>query len=916
MGEAAGRDRMSAAGGRFAHDFPLDRFQRDAAAAIDQGRNVLVAAPTGSGKTVVGEMAVSAALDAGLRAFYTAPIKALSNQKFHDLATVLGRGAVGLLTGDHSINPHAPVVVMTTEVLRNMVYGASAALEDLGWVVLDEVHFLQDAYRGPVWEEVLIHTPARVRFACLSATVSNSAELGAWITAVRGPTTTVVEEKRPVHLEPMLLVGDRHGPSDRLVPLLVDGHPNPDGARFDVEVPGAGRGARGPAAGAPRSGRRSRFRTPRRVDVVERLEQEALLPAIVFIFSRAGCEEAAAQVRDAGIRLTTAEEAARIRDIAEAHVQDLEDADLGVLGWDGWAETLGRGIAAHHAGMVPAFREAVEQAFTEGLVKVVFATETLALGINMPARSVVIERLTKFTGDGHDMLTPSQFTQLTGRAGRRGIDEAGTAVVLWSPFVGFERVAALAASREFTLSSAFRPTYNMAVNLVDRHDREGAHAVLARSFAQFQADRSAGRLRGRRDTLAEQVGAEEERLASLAAAEGVTAADAAGYAALVAEERRLRRHRPGGRASVERSMVALRPGDVVQIRTAEGQRLLCVVSVAQRSRSVKVEAVTARGRLLRLDPGALGAPLHAVATVSLPVPYAPRDPSFRREVAARLRRVDPRKLERGTKPDRGGKTRKGGKGRGGGGGVDLGAAAEERAWVEAQHAVEAHPLHAHPRRHDLLTAADRVRRDRRDLAGAEARIARRGTDLVARFDAVLGVLEAYGHVEGWSLTPSGRRLRRIYHECDLLVSLALDAGLLEGLDAPAVAALASCLTYEHRSSEPPPPPDMPTRELRERFAVLCGLAGDLQRDERAAGLALTREPQAGFARAAWGWAAGRPLADVLTDDMSGGDFVRNTKQLVDLLRQLAVVVGGDAGQACDRAAELLRRDVVDAGTPE
>ena len=458
-------------------------------ASLDAGRNVLVAAPTGSGKTVVGEHAVALALADGAKAFYTAPIKALSNQKYADLVAVLGTDRVGLLTGDHAINGDAPVVVMTTEVLRNMVYAGAPALGGLGFVVLDEVHFLQDTYRGPVWEEVLIHTPAPVRFVCLSATVSNAEELGEWIGTLRGPTDTVVEHVRPIRLDALYFVGDRSADRDHLIPILVDGQPNPEGGRFDAEQlkPAAQRHVRG----------RRRFFTPRRLETIERLNDEDLLPAIYFIFSRAACSDAALHCLDAGLRLTDAAERERIRELVEARVVALSDADLDVLGYDRWSAALEAGIAAHHAGLIPAFREAVEDCFNEGLIKAVFATETLALGINMPARAVVIERLTKYNGESHEFLTPGQFTQLTGRAGRRGIDEQGTAVVLWSPFSSFAQVATLAASREFPLTSAFRPTYNMAANLMHRYDREPAQRVLARSFAQFQADRAVVTLRVR-----------------------------------------------------------------------------------------------------------------------------------------------------------------------------------------------------------------------------------------------------------------------------------------------------------------------------------------------------------------------------------------------------------------------------------
>ncbi|HEX4817078.1 MAG TPA: DEAD/DEAH box helicase, partial [Nonomuraea sp.] len=438
-----------------AYDFALDPFQLRAIDALEAGRSVLVAAPTGSGKTVVAEHAVAMGLRDGGKAFYTAPIKALSNQKYTDLARRHGSGKVGLLTGDNSINGDAPVVVMTTEVLRNMVYAGSPTLRSLRYVVLDEVHFLQDAYRGPVWEEVIIHLPPSVRLVCLSATVSNAEELAEWISTVRGPTEAIIEERRPVELQNLYCVGDKGSQDMHLLPTLVDGRPNPEAGRLDDETLHArGRGQRGRP--------RRRFFTPRRVEVIERLQDEGMLPAITFIFSRKACDEARDVCLDAGMRLTTPDERARVRAIVDERTATLSDADLDVLGFDRFVAGLEAGVAAHHAGMVPPFKEVVEACFTEGLTKAVFATETLALGVNMPARSVVIERLTKFSGERRELLTPGEYTQLTGRAGRRGIDEVGYAIVLWSPFVPFEQVAALASSRTYALRSAFRPTYNMA----------------------------------------------------------------------------------------------------------------------------------------------------------------------------------------------------------------------------------------------------------------------------------------------------------------------------------------------------------------------------------------------------------------------------------------------------------------------
>ena len=458
--------------------FELDRFQVEAMAAVDAGRSVLVSAPTSSGKTVVAEHAIDSALAAGRRAFYTAPIKALSNQKFRDLGERLGHDAVGLMTGDQVIAPEAPVVVMTTEVLRNMLYAGSPATEGLGWVVLDEVHFLEDPYRGAVWEEVVLNLAEDVGIVALSATVSNAEELGDWLTAERGPTTVVRENRRPVRLNSHYLVAERGRPR-RVHRLSIrrGNQSNPDGRRFDVDRQTRhGRGRRG-------------WASPRRDEVLAELSRHDMLPAIHFIFSRAGCDEARdVMIRD-GVKLNNAAEERAVDALVDDRLADLPEADLAALGVRAWRDGLRRGVAAHHAGLVPAFKEVTEELFAAGLLKIVYATETLALGVNLPARAVVIDRLTKFNGQTHQVLTPGQFTQLTGRAGRRGLDDEGHALVCWSPFVAFERVAGLAGSRDFVLRSAFRPTYNMVANLILGRTRSEAADLLSRSFAQFQLDR-------------------------------------------------------------------------------------------------------------------------------------------------------------------------------------------------------------------------------------------------------------------------------------------------------------------------------------------------------------------------------------------------------------------------------------------
>lgn len=458
--------------------FQLDRFQLEAIESIDAGRSVLVSAPTSSGKTVVAEHAIDCALRGGSRAFYTAPIKALSNQKYRDLSQRQGVGQVGLLTGDNTLWPTAPVVVMTTEVLRNMLYAESSQVDDLAWVILDEVHFLEDPYRGAVWEEVLLNLPPEIGIVALSATVSNAEELGAWMSEVRGPTDVVVEKRRPVPLQSHYLVVERSRKRHlQRIPVLTGGKPNRNGVRYDIDA----RGRRGHHG--------SRWSGPKRREVLRELRRSDLLPAIQFIFSRAGCDDARDSLIRDGVRLNDAEEAARVDAHLSNRLRGLTETDLVVLGADEWRSGLKMGIAAHHAGLLPLFKEITEELFASGLLKIVYATETLALGVNLPARSVVIEKLTKFTGETHEMLTPGQFAQLTGRAGRRGIDEKGHALVCWTPFVPFKEVARLARSRDFLLTSAFRPTYNMLANLMASRSRPAAHDLLRRSFAEFQTRR-------------------------------------------------------------------------------------------------------------------------------------------------------------------------------------------------------------------------------------------------------------------------------------------------------------------------------------------------------------------------------------------------------------------------------------------
>ena len=485
------------------YDFPPDDYQIEACEHLVAGRSVLVAAPTGAGKTVVGECACWLALRDGSKCFYTTPIKALSNQKYHDLLSRHGADAVGLLTGDQSVNGEAPIVVMTTEVLRNMLYAGSPTLKGLGYVVMDEVHYLADRFRGAVWEEVILMLPAAVSLVALSATVSNAEEFGEWLGQVRGGSGNgvgvVVSERRPVPLRQHVAVGrdlvdlfDGEAVNPKLKKIA---HMQAMALRTSFKGRNHGRPTR--RSGAPDTPHGPNL-TPSRRQLVLAMRRADLLPAIVFVFSRAGCDGAVKQLMGDGVALTSPYEREALLAIAAAHGTALTDDDKAAVEWDSFTRALGCGIAAHHAGLLPVFKAVVEEGFAAGLLKVVFATETLALGINMPARSVVIEKLVKFNGETHADVTPGEYTQLTGRAGRRGIDTLGHAIVLWRNGMNPAAVAGLASRRMYPLRSSFSPTYNMAVNLVATMGYDRALDLLQDSFAQFQADR---RRAGRASTL-------------------------------------------------------------------------------------------------------------------------------------------------------------------------------------------------------------------------------------------------------------------------------------------------------------------------------------------------------------------------------------------------------------------------------
>ena len=877
---AASRLRQAERGsalGRFAtgYDFTLDDFQVRACESVEAGRGVLVAAPTGSGKTVVGEYAVHLALEQGRKCFYTTPIKALSNQKYHDLVARHGAASIGLLTGDNSVNGEAPVIVMTTEVLRNMLYAGSTTLAGLGYVVMDEVHYLADRFRGAVWEEVIIHLPESVTVVSLSATVSNAEEFGEWLSAVRGDTDVVVEENRPVPLWQHVMVGSR------LLDLFVEGtgdgrrRVNPQLLRYSESVSRPGRGR--PPRGGHRPRRNGGAYPPGRVQVLERLERDGLLPAITFVFSRAGCDAAVMQCLSAGLRLTTTDEADEIRSIVEDRSADIADDDRRVLGYHDWLDGLERGVAAHHAGMLPTFKEVVEELFVRGLVRAVFATETLALGINMPARSVVLERLVKWNGETHAEVTPAEYTQLTGRAGRRGIDVEGHAVVLWQPQFDPMAVAGLASTRTYPLRSSFRPSYNMAVNLVRQVGRSAARKLLESSFAQFQADKAVV-------GLAQQIRRHEEAIEGYYEAMSCHLGDFEEYALLrrAIADREAELARQGTalrRAAAVESLERLRPGDVVRVPSGKFAGLAIVLDPGmpggRSGDGPRPTVLTEDRQVRRLSLMDFPVAVEPLTRLRIPRSFNPKVPASRRDLAAALRAKAP---DDGTRPHR----RRG----------PASAAADDERLLELRREMRAHPCHGCADREEHARWAERWLRLRRDTEKLQRRVESRTNTVARQFDRVCALLQDLGYLRGDEVTPPGRRLGRIYAELDLLAAESLREGLWDELDPAELAACVSALTHESRQPDDVSPPVLPRGRVRAVLGDMVRLWGELKELESDHALDFLREPDLGFAQAAWRWASGHRLEPVLLDgDLTAGDFVRAVRQLLDLLDQVAEAAG-------------------------
>ncbi len=869
-------------------DFPLDHFQIDACRALESGNSVLVAAPTGSGKTVVGEFAIFLARKQNAKAFYTTPIKALSNQKFHELIDIYGEKSVGLLTGDVSINGEAPIVVMTTEVLRNMLYVASSTLQGLSHVIMDEVHYLADRNRGAVWEEVILHLPMSVQITALSATVSNIEEFGAWLTSVRGETSVILEEHRPVPLW-QWVAADRE-----IHDLFVD----ETGNRINPALINLFRDDQRQVKGVRGRQRYSRH-TPYKERLISELDQSRMLPAIWFIFSRKGCDQAVEHCLNANVKLTSQAERAEILRLVTVRTADLPNDDLAALNFANWAEALGRGVAAHHAGLIPRFKEIIEELFQQGLIKLVFATETLALGINMPARSVVIEKLSKWNGESHVALSAGEYTQLTGRAGRRGIDDEGNSIVLWHENFDPLALGGLASTRTYPLKSSFRPGYNMAVNVIDALGFERTEGLLNESFAQFQSDQgSSGLLTQKRKN--------EQALAGYAEAMTCHLGDFLEYSGFrnqisEIEKGNVRNNRFLLSENIEKSLRELKPGDVIMAQ--HGRRTGPVVVIENLSgedfepRIVTMNLAKEVRRMRRND---FVGEIEKVGNIKLSANFHARSAGAKNDLLQKLRKISigPSKQPKHKSID----------------------AEVEIAIQTLKLEMRNHPCHGCSDREEHARWAERYFRLIRDTNSLEDQLKRRSNIIARDFANVCDVLLELGYLNGirpnLETTEIGKQLKGIHAESTLLISEALHAELFAGLNPSEFAAVVSAFVYESRRD------DSETLRMNNPNVVrviseVSKLFQTLRAVEVAHKLNSISKPDPGFAPLIYNWANGNNLLQVLRrSEISAGDFVRTTRRIIDVLEQISHVANHEVRKTALESVALLRRGIVSASELE
>lgn len=845
----------------------LDDFQVRACASLEEGRDVLLCAPTGAGKTMVAHFAVELAFATSTTCVYTTPIKALSNQKYRELSSRYGAENIGLLTGDTSINTGAQILVMTTEVLRNLLY--VGGLTDLGYVILDEVHYLADVERGPTWEEIILELDRDVRLISLSATVANAEEFHDWLSSVRGRTELVHTDVRPVPLLQQVLVG-------RKLVDLFEGGPSATlgkGTTPNPRLTAILRKARLP----------ERITPAVRSSALTALQDRGLLPAIHFIFSRKMCDVAVRDLARERVSLTTREERKLIHQALDELREEMSEQDKAALHFRSFERSLANGYAAHHAGVYPAFKEVIERLMQRGLIKLVYATGTLALGINMPVRTTVLESLTKFNGTDFSEIGGIEYTQLIGRAGRRGKDDMGHAIVLASAEVEEGHLLDLGSGELEPLISAFYPSYNTVVNQLALRPYEEARAILARSFAQFQRNRDVAQLEVSRERVREALDAESAKLDGACEAGPVTeyvlARQRAGRASSSARKKAKKAYRKKVAASFANAHV----GDVIAYAYGTSLEYAYVAQVS----GDRLRVSTWMSDLVWLTLDDLRSELRVVGQYQLPNGMKLREHGSRDVLADHLTGLVDERVRIGLDDDL--------------------LESWDRGAVRETDDVVSHPVHDCPDREAHIEAATAFLTLTKQLAHLDQLRESYDDSVGAEFDATCRLLNHLGILTGgegeYQLGPGATPLRRIHSTSDLLIYECLKDPAFTSLDAPTLAGMMSCFTFKERHRRVRPAVDARAWHTIEKNAMFLA--------ELEESYGLDRPPQitpsASIAVASW--AGGADLHRVLKDShLLPGDFIVGVRRTIDLLHQVEFAMeGSELSDTARVACGLLAR---------
>ncbi len=841
-------------------NFDLDRFQIEAIDYFLQGNSVVVAAPTGSGKTIVGEFAVFHVNKNNQRTFYTTPLKALSNQKYLEFVERFGVEKVGLLTGDNAINSDASIVVMTTEVLRNMIYQTPDKIEQLGVVILDEVHFLADKDRGVVWEEILILLNKNVRIVALSATVSNVEDFADWLHEIRGDCKFVIEEKRPVPLSQLIAT------STSLIPLFSS-----EAGQINKKVINLYK----------RSFTKSHVKSeiPTREEVIDNLKDYYLLPAIYFIFSRKGCDQAVEQVMRTNISLTNDDEKFEIKKFLQNKFDDIEASDWSALKVDEWIECAIRGFSSHHAGLIPQMKESAEHLFQKGLLKLVFATETLSVGINMPAKSVVLERMDKWNGNSHEMLTPAEFTQLTGRAGRRGIDKDGEAVIAFHPHSEPKFIANLVSSRTFELTSTFEPKYNMVLNLLEHRSIEDTKNLLNKSFAQYYQKKST-------KNIIDQIDNEKKKLAEKIADFNCHLGDIKEYYSNIILINTFHKNDEKKRKSNFNNPKLYQPGNIVGVRNLRKSKYALITKTINTNKGNKFWVVLDNGEGRKIENSVIDSKLGLISHLNIEKDEDFGKKKTRDKYAKFIRDIDKKQLKQFVKTD----------------------------ITELKNNLKKHPCHICPEIQEHLRFGENIERSKKYIQQIEQHLEHDFVNLSKKCDQVINVLEEFEYLSVQekivTLTDWGRVLKQIHSEFDLLIIEGIRRNIFTNLNPHQLASLLSGFVYSPRRDEIDVPFNL-DKILKEKAELVIDIAEEISLTERKFKIAQTKMPHFGMAKIINNWCNNVNLKKLLSrTDIAPGDFVRNVKQIIDLLRQISRLNIPDLTKTANEAILLLDKGVV------